>query len=116
MVGCGFGEFIDNDGAGDAAVGGYRDREAGAVVEPAQNFDVGAGGQSPVGEVSLPAFVGLGGGEANIGRLGTFLRGGFDQAGAVEVAADGGGRDTELVVVLEVPGDGVWSGVEAFAC
>jgi hypothetical protein len=34
---------------------------------------------------------------------------------AVEEAAYRGGRDVQLVVVLEVPGDGVWPGVESFA-
>ena len=68
-----------------------------------------------MGEVGLPAFVGLCGGEADVGGLGSFLRCGFDQAGAVEVAADRGGRDVELVVVLEVPSDGVGSSVESFA-
>lgn len=33
----------------------------------------------------------------------------------MEVAADRGWRDAELVVVLQVPGDGVGSGVESFA-
>lgn len=41
-----------------------------------------------MGEVGLPAFIGLGGGEADVGAFRAFLRGGFDQAGAGEVAAD----------------------------
>ena len=92
MAGNGVGELFDDDGASDAAVGGHRDRQAGAVVEPAQNFDVGAADQAPVGEVGLPAFIGLCGGKADVGRLGSLLRGGVDQAGGAQMAADRGGR------------------------
>ena len=60
--------------AGDAAVGGDRERVAGVVVEPGQDLGVGAVGEPPVGEVGLPAFVGLFGGEADVGGLGPFLR------------------------------------------
>lgn len=68
------------------------------------------------GEVGLPAFVGLFGGEADVGRFElAALWGGLDEAGGGEVAADGGDGDVGAVVVLEVPGDGVGSGVRAFA-
>jgi len=102
-------------GGGDASVGGDGDGVAGVVVDPAEDFGVGAAGDAPVGEVGLPAFVGLFGGEADVGGLGAFLRLGVDQAGGVQVAADRGDGDGEPVVVLQVPGDGVGSGVEAFA-
>ena len=59
-----------------------------------------------------PALVG---GEADVGRFGSFLRAGRHHAGGGQVAADGGDGDLQVVVVLQVPGDGVWSGVEAFA-
>ena len=42
------------------------------VVEPVEDFDLGAVGQGPVGEVGLPAFVGLVGGEAVVGAFGAF--------------------------------------------
>ncbi len=101
-------EFGDDDGAGDAVVGGDRDRVAGVVVEPAEDFDVGAVGEPPVGEVGLPAFVGLFGGEADVGRFGPFLwcwvRPGRPRRRwrLIEAA-----RHLQLVVVFQVPGDGV---------
>ena len=115
MAVSGFGEFCQDDGGGDAAVCGHGDGVAGVVVDPAEDFDVGAAGEAPVGEVGLPAFVGLFGGESDVGAFGPFVGCGCDEAGGVEVAADGGDRNVEVVVVLEVPGDGVGSGVEAFA-
>lgn len=92
---------------------GDGDGVAGVVVDPAEDLGVGASGEPPVGEVGLPAFVGLVGGEADVGRFGSFLWAGFDEAGGVEVAADGGDGDLDAVVMLGVPGDGVRSGVEA---
>jgi hypothetical protein len=68
-----------------------------------------------VGEVGLPAFVGLFGGESDIGRFGTFLRLGGDQAGRVQVAVDRVDRHGQAVVVGQVPGDGLRPLVEAFA-
>ena len=112
---CGFGEFGEHYGCGDAFVCGEGDGVAGVVVDPAEDFDVVASGEVPVGEVGLPAFVGLFGGEADVGRFGPLLWGGLDEAGGGEVAADGGDGDVGAVVVLEVPGDGVGSGVESFA-
>jgi hypothetical protein len=47
--------------------------------------------------------------------LGQFLWCGFDQAGCVQMAADRGRGHDQVVVVLQVPGDGVWAVVEAFA-
>ena len=63
----GFGERVDDDRAGDAAVGGDRDGVAGVVVEPAEDLDVGAVGEAPVGEVGLPA-------SRSAGRLGSGCR------------------------------------------
>ena len=57
---------------GDAAVGGDRERVAGVVIEPGQDFGVGLVDEPPVSEVGLPAFVGLFGGEADVGGLGRF--------------------------------------------
>ena len=62
--GGGVGEAGDDVGAGDAAVGGAGQQVSGVIVEPVEDFDVGAVGQGPVGEVGLPGLVGLAGGEA----------------------------------------------------
>ena len=83
MLLCGFGEFGQDYGCGDAPVCGDGDGVAGVVVDPAEDFDVGAAGEAPVGEVGLPAFVGLFGGEADVGRFGPFVGAGLDEAGGV---------------------------------
>lgn len=57
-------EGIDYDGSGDFGVGGEVEQVAGVVVDEVQDLHAGAPGQGPVGEVGLPHFVGLGGGEA----------------------------------------------------
>ena len=113
MGGMGFAECVEDDGSGDAVVGGDGECVAGVVVEPGQDFGVDASGDPPVGEVGLPALVGLFGGEADVGGLGSFRRGRCYQPGRGEVAADRGDRHREVVVMVQVPGDGVRSGVEA---
>ena len=57
--------------------------------------------------------LGIRGFEADVGGLGSFLRLGGDQAGFGQVAADRGAGDLVSVVVFEVPGDGLGSGVQA---
>ena len=109
----GFAEGIHDDGSGDAAVRGDRECVAGVVVEPGEDFGVGLVGEPPVGEVGLPAFVGLVGGEADVGGLGAFRRCRCHQPGRGEVAADRGDRHLQLVVMFQMPGDGVGSGVKA---
>jgi hypothetical protein len=61
------------------------------VVEPVEDLHIAAVSQAPVGEVRLPAFVGLFGGEAVIGAAWSFawLRG--DQAVVAQDAPDRGG-------------------------
>jgi hypothetical protein len=61
----------DRRGDGGQDVGGLEDvagvagqREAGVVVQQVEDLDLGAVTQGPVGDVSLPAFVGLVGLEA----------------------------------------------------
>jgi len=83
------------------------------VVEPHEDFDIGATGEAPVGEVGLPALVGKVGLEADVGRFRSLLGVRGDLAGCGEVAVDRRGRDRCLVVVFEVPRDCVASGVEA---
>ena len=106
---------LSDDGAGDAAVGGDRERVAGVVVEPAQDLDVGAVGEPPVGEVGLPAFVGLVGGEADVGRLGRFCGAGRPGRRACRWRLIVAARRVRPWWCCEVPGDGVRAGVEAFA-
>ena len=50
-------EHVDDDVAGHPAVGGDRDRRAGVVIDPAQDLHLGAVGETPVGEIGLPALV-----------------------------------------------------------
>ncbi|SON64043.1 hypothetical protein MSIMFI_05575 [Mycobacterium simulans] len=85
-----FAEFGPDDGASDAGVGGQGKGVAGVVVEPVEDFNVGVVCQPPVGEVGLPAFVGLFGGKADVGGLGPALGCGGDQAGCGQVAVDAG--------------------------
>ena len=94
------GEFVDDDGCGDAHVRGDGDGVAGVVVDPAEDFGVVASCEPPVGEVGLPAFVGLFGGEADVGRFGSFVGAGLHEAGGVEVSADGGDGHVEAAVVV----------------
>jgi hypothetical protein len=52
-------ERSDDDGPGDAVVGGDGQSEAGVVIDPARDLGAGPAGEGPVGEVGLPALVGL---------------------------------------------------------
>ena len=45
----GFSEVVQDDGAGDAAVGGDREGVAGVVVEPDQDLDMGTGRRATSG-------------------------------------------------------------------
>jgi hypothetical protein len=106
-------EGQQDGGAGDAGVGGDGQGVAGVIVEPGQDLGAGAAGEWVVGEVGLPALVRHVRLEPDAGRLRPLGRGGSDQPGPGQVPADGGGRHRQLVVVLQVPGDGVRSGVQA---
>ena len=88
-----------------------RERVAGVVVEPGEDLDVGAVGEAVVGEVGLPALVGLLGFEADVGGLAFLLRLGVTRPAARRrwIVA----RDTVMLVCCEVPGDRVGAGVEA---
>jgi hypothetical protein len=74
MDGNSFAEFGQNDGAGDAAVRGDREGVAGTVVDPVEDLDVSAIDEPPMGEIGLPALVGLNGGKPDIGGLRAPLR------------------------------------------
>ncbi len=99
---------------------GDAERQAGAVVEPGQDLGVLAdlgvlGQQRVVGEIGLPGLVRHLGFEADVGRLGFLLRLGRDESGFAQMAADRCGRDRDVVMLSEVPGDRVGAGVQTNA-
>jgi hypothetical protein len=57
------------DLAGGHRVNGDAERQAGVVIQPGHDLDLGAVRQLPVEEVGLPALVGQLGGEPDPGRL-----------------------------------------------
>jgi hypothetical protein len=83
------------------------------VVEPVEEFDVGAIGQGPVGEVGLPPFIGLFGLEAAVGAAGPFTWLWGDQAVVVQDAADRGGGGHGQASLGQMALQGQWAGVEA---
>jgi hypothetical protein len=113
VAGDGVAEGGDDGWAGDGPVGGDRQCVAGVVVEPGEDLDVGAVGEAVVGVVGLPGLVGLFGLEADVGGLRLLLRCGGDGVRGAQGPVDRRSGDGELVVVLEVPGDGVRACVEA---
>ena len=99
--------------AGDGLVGGDRQGVAGVVVEPGEDLDVGAVGEAVVGEVGLPALVGVVGFEADVGRTSASSSGSTGPSlASIRRPVDRRDRHGDLVVVLEVPGDGQRSSVE----
>ena len=105
-------EVVDDIGAGDGSVCARADQEPGVVIEDVEDLDLGVVGEEPVGGVGLPAFVGLVGGEAHVGRLGTFEGLGGDEPATDQGPPDRRGCGDLVEFVLEVPGDGVRTGVE----
>jgi hypothetical protein len=108
----GSAELGEHDLAGDPAVRGDPQSQAGAVIKPGEDLAVGPGtalgsGEPVVGEVGLPALVGLLGGEADVGRLRLLLRLGDHQAVGGQMSGNGRPGDPDAVMVLEVPADGV---------
>jgi len=98
--------------AGDPAAGRAPEQEAGVVVEPGHDLDLGAIGELPVGEVGLPDLVGRRGLEPDPGAAWTLPWFGHDEPGGMEDAPDGRGRRDGQAVPLEVPGDGGGTRVE----
>ena len=88
MGGAALGEGVNDDWSCDAFVGGDGECVAGVVVEPGEDFDVGAVGEAVVGEVGLPGFVGLFGGESDVGGAGFLLGLVGDAASGAEVPVD----------------------------
>ena len=86
-------KLATTSGPATRSIGGAVQQVSGVVVEPVEDFGISAISQSPVGEIGLPALVGLVGGKAAVGAFRAFawLRG--DQAVMAQDAADGrGGR------------------------
>ena len=83
------------------------------IVEPVEDLDFGAVGQLPVGEVGLPALVGLGGLEAVVGAFGAFAWLWGDQAVVVQDAPDRGGGRHGQAGSVQVTLQGQRPGVEA---
>lgn len=86
------GEVGDHVMTADPVVGGAAQQVAGMVIQPAQDLGVGAIGQGPVGEIGLPALVGLVGLEPAQAAVGTLSGFRGDQAGVGEDPADCRGR------------------------
>jgi hypothetical protein len=109
----GSAESGEGDLAGGHRAGGDRQREPGVVIQPGHDLDLGAAGQVPVDEIGLPPLVGLLGREPDVRRLRPLARLGGDQPGAGQVPADRRRRHLDLMVVFQVPGNGVRARVQA---
>ena len=57
-------KLATTSGPATRSIGGAIQQVSGVVVEPVEDLGVGAIGQGPMGEIGLPAFVGLVGGKA----------------------------------------------------
>jgi hypothetical protein len=95
-------------GAGDAG-----QAESGVVVDDVEDLDVCAVGQRPVGDVGLPALVGLLGFEAEVGALRSLVRLGGDEASVGQDPPDRGHRRRLTGLLFEVERDGGRAGVVA---
>jgi len=82
------------------------------IVEPGEDLDVDEIGETVMGEVGLPQLVGLLGFETDEGRAGPLRRRRRDQAMALQSAVDRCSRHPNVVVLAEMPADGVRAGVE----
>ena len=114
----GLGEGGQHDRGGDPGMRGDVQGEAGVVVEPGDDLGVRAGstvgaGEPVVGEVGLPGLVGLLGFEAEVGALGSLGRVRAHLSGADQDPVDRGSGQGDLVVMAQVPVDGVRAGVQA---
>jgi hypothetical protein len=112
MLGRSLAKGVEHDRRGQPRVRADVHGVAGAVVEPGEDLHGGAIGKRIVGEVGLQGLVRHGRFEAEVGGLGSLLRFACHQACAGQAAADGGGRHDDSVVLGQVPGDGLRSGVQ----
>ena len=109
------GESIDDYGAGDARVGVQGEEEPGVVIEPVDDFNVGAISEPPVGEIRLPTLVGLVGFEANVGGFGAFPGFRDDQPGAFQDTTDRGARRRGRGLLEESVSDGLRTCIETIS-
>jgi hypothetical protein len=114
----GLAEGVGHDRCGDAPVGAGVQDVSRVVVEPGDDLDVGAGvpvqsGEAVVREVGLPGLVGLGGGEADVGASRALLRLGLDGTLTRQDPVDRRPRDRRVVVMGQVPADGLGASVQA---
>lgn len=109
----GFEEGGDHDVAGHGGVGAAGKEVAGVVIEPVEDLDVGAVGQSPVGEVGLPALVGLFGLESPVGGPGPFPGLWGDERCGVQDSTDRRRRGRRVAFLGQVPGDSDRPSVES---
>jgi len=114
-VGEGVGERLDDVVAAHGGVGAAGQDEPGVVVEDVEDLRVGVIGEVPVGDVGLPEFVGLVGGEAFPGRAGSFVGLGCDESAFVQDPPNRGYRRRigDGGVAGQVFGDGGCAGVVA---
>jgi hypothetical protein len=110
---------VDGRG-GEHRSGEAAETEAGVVVDPVEDLGVGAVGEEPVGDVGLPALVGLSGLESDAAALGSLVRLRDDEAAGGEDPPDRGHRRAGTVPPGQMGGDGGRAGlvavpVEAFA-
>jgi hypothetical protein len=101
--------------AGDPPEGGDGKQEAGVVVEPVEDLDLGSVRQAPVGEVGLPQLVWCRGLEADPRTPRALARLGCHEPRRVEDAPDGRGRRDGETLPPQVPGDRDRSGIETAA-
>lgn len=113
VAGYGGAEDLDHGGAGDPRERHAGQQQPGMVVEEVEDLHVAAGSQPVVGEVGLPHLVRELGFEPQVGRFRSFLRLGGDVAVARQDPPHRRRRHRRLVVLGEVPADGVCAGVEA---
>ena len=84
---------------------------AATITTPVSYPEVGSG-EPVVGEVGLPHFVGLLGGEADVGGFRFLVRLRGDQSGALQGAPDRGLRHCQPVLLSQMPGDGLGAGIQ----
>jgi hypothetical protein len=96
---------VDGRGGEDRGRGAGQ-AEAGVVVDPVADLGVAAVGQRPVGDVGLPALVGLGGLEPDERALGALVRLRGDETAGGEDPPDRGDRRAGAVPALQMGGDG----------
>ena len=116
-------EGVGGVAKGALDVGGFEDPSGGAgeaeprvVIDQVEDLDVGAVREGSVGDVALPAFVGLDGFEADVGALGSLVGLGSDEPAVGEDPPDRRGRRAGAVAALEMERDRGRAGLMAGSC